>query len=147
MHIGLRILGVWFVPYRGPCQSVTEKSLLDNCHPRWLSRNRSGVGLEQGADPRGRKSPRRLRGSLNRYGSPRGRAARERGDRDPRLGPDQVFGARARVEIAVGVLMGLGGARGAVSPGLGGHHMGAPVPTVAETILALGPERPERPPR
>jgi len=54
----------------GPCQAVTVKSLLDNGHSRWVSRNCLGVGLEQGG-PRGRKSPRRLRGSLNQQGSPR----------------------------------------------------------------------------
>jgi hypothetical protein len=61
--------------------------------------------------------------------------------------PDQLFGARARVEMAVGVLMELCGweASGARSRLVwAAITTAAPVTTVAETILALGPERPPR---
>jgi hypothetical protein len=61
--------------------------------------------------------------------------------------PRQVFDATARVEIAVGVLMELCGweankARSRlVSAAV---NADTPVTTVAETILALGPEHPPR---
>jgi AmiR/NasT family two-component response regulator len=69
------------------------------------------------------------------------------GDRDPRLGLSPAIDARARVEIAVGVLMELCGSEATkarsrlVSAAL---SAGARVETVAEAILALGAEHPKR---
>jgi hypothetical protein len=59
----------------------------------------------------------------------------------------QSFGARARVEIAVGVLMELSGweaTKARSHPVLAAHSAGAPVEKVAEAILALGAEHPKQ---
>jgi hypothetical protein len=61
--------------------------------------------------------------------------------------PDMSFDARARIETAVGVLMELCGweANKALSRLIfAADRADAPVETVAEAILALGPEHPPR---
>jgi AmiR/NasT family two-component response regulator len=61
--------------------------------------------------------------------------------------PDQLFDARARVETAVGVLMELCGWEATEARSRlvwAAVNVDAPVTTVAEAILALGPEHPRR---
>ena len=61
--------------------------------------------------------------------------------------PGQSCGARARVEIAVGVLMELCGWEATKARShlvLAAHSAGAPVEKVADAILALGAEHPKR---
>ena len=61
--------------------------------------------------------------------------------------PDQLFGARARVEMAVGVLMELCGweaARARSRLLSAAVRANAPVEKVATAVLALGPEHPPR---
>ena len=61
--------------------------------------------------------------------------------------PDQLFGARARVEMAVGVLMELCGWEAATARSRllsAAVSVDAPVDAVARTVLALGPEAPAR---
>ena len=99
-------------------QAVTGKSLLDNGHPRWLSRNcvRGGPGA-RGTDPRGHPPVGCAGHSIGR-GSPSRRAARECGDRDRPLGLRPVLrcaGAHRDGRRCADGTMRVGGGRGAGS--------------------------------